>query len=164
MKICEYMNEDWFKGLQREVSNSNKSAVAMKMGIKRSRLSCVMNGLGAYGSGAASTATIEQEYRRTFENVECPFNGNAVRIEFCRDSALCSAPTHNPRQMMQWQACQKCTHKPKPLTEATSKKKALNRAIEVDTVQQAGIIDTVTLPLPEVGAPQIADQINQEAA
>jgi len=162
MKICEYMNSDWFQGLQREVANSNKADVARKMGIKRSRLSCVMNGLGAYGSGAASTTYIEQEYRRTFENVECPFNGNAVRIEFCRESALCSAPTHNPRQMMQWQACQKCSHKPKQIAVITLKK-SLKR-VPTELVQQAGIIDKVTLPLPEVGAPQIADQTNQEAA
>jgi hypothetical protein len=109
MKICEYMNSDWFKGLQREVANSTKLMLTRKMGIKRSRLSCVMNGLGAYGTGKASTVNIEQEYRRTFENVRCPVNGNAARIEFCREIALCSAPTHNPRQMMQWQACQKCS-------------------------------------------------------
>jgi hypothetical protein len=162
MKHCDYMNSDWFAGLQREIANSTKAAVAKKMGIKRSRLSCVMNGLGAYGSGASSTRNIEKEYRRTYEQVECPFNGDAVGIEFCREHALCAAPTHNPRQMMQWQACQKCTHKPKPLAEAAPKKKALTRAADAAPVQQAGIIDKFTLPLPIVGGPQI--QTTQEPA
>lgn len=163
MKKCEYMNSDWFIGLQREVANSTKADVAKKMGIKRSRLSCVMNGLGAYGTGAASTKHIEQEYRRTFEQVECPFNGEAVGIEFCRDHALSAAPTHNPRLMMQWQACQKCDHKPKPIAAPEPrKKKALNTVADTESQQQAGIIDQVTLPLPVVGGPQI--QTNQEAA
>lgn len=165
MKFCEYMHSDWFKGLEREVANSTKADVAKKMGVKRSRLSCVMNGLGAYGSGAASTAHMERDYRRTFEQMECPHSGQSVGIGICRENALCAAPTHNPRQMMQWQACQQCAYKPKPLAEAAQKKKALNiRAVTAEPTQQAGIIDKVTLPLPVVGGPKIADQTSQEAA
>lgn len=158
MKFCEYMKTDWFQGLQREVENSTKAEVARRMGVKRSRLSCVMNGLGAYGTGAASTAKLEEQYRRAFEQVSCPFNGNQVGIEYCRESALCSVPTQNPRMMMQWQACQKCEFKPKPLETPTQKRK--KRSIEKDgeSVQQAGIIDTVTLPLPIIGGPQIQPQ------
>ncbi len=165
MKLCEYMQTDWFKGLEREVDNSTKADVAKKMGICRAKLSQVMNGCGAYGTGAASTAHIEQEYRRTFEQLECPHSGHKVGISICRENAFSAAPTHNPRQMMQWQACQQCAFKPKPLSiEATPKKslKKTVRAVDAEPVQQAGIIDKVTLPLPEVGAPQIAD--NQEAA
>lgn len=166
MKLCEYMNSDWFAGLEREVANSNKTAVAVKMNICRPKLSQVMNGLGAYGSGAASTNHIEREYRRTFEQLECPHSSSKVDISTCRDNALGAAPTHNPRQMMQWQACQQCAHKPKPIA-APEKKKAGGfknqvHVIHAEPVQQAGIIDQVTLPLPEVGAPQIATQ--QEAA
>ncbi|MFZ6687537.1 MarR family transcriptional regulator [Undibacterium sp. SXout11W] len=127
------------------------------MSICRAKLSQVMNGCGAYGTGAASTAHIERDYRRTFEKMECPHSEQSVSISICRENALSAAPTHNPRQMMQWQACQQCVHKPKPLTEAAPvpKKRALNRTTEAVPVQQAGIIDKVTLPLPIVGAPQI---------
>ncbi|MBI3712623.1 MAG: MarR family transcriptional regulator [Burkholderiales bacterium] len=161
------MGLDWFKGLQREVDNSTKADVAKKMGICRAKLSQVMNGCGAYGTGAASTAHIERDYRRTFEQMECPHSGHSVGISICRENALSAAPTHNPRQMMQWQACQQCAFKPKPLVQeaATPKKNALKaaaRAVDATPVQQAGIIDKVTLPLPVVGGPQI--NTTQEAA
>lgn len=156
MKFCDYMGLDWFKGLQREVDNSTKADVAKKMGICRAKLSQVMNGCGAYGTGAASTAHIERDYRRTFEQLVCTHTQAPVGIDYCREHALASAPTQNPMRMMHWQSCQQCPHKPKALVQ-NHKQSKVSVAFEVP--QQAGIIDTVTLPLPEVGAPQI-----QEAA
>ncbi len=158
MKLCDYMDTDWFRSLQAEVSKSTVSAVAVQMGICRPKLAQVLNGSGLYGSGKASTAKIEAEYRRTFEQITCPFNGNEVTIELCREHALRPAPTHNPRLMMQWQACQNCPNKPKPVAVPKAKKKV--KAQTTEETQQAGIIDKVTLPLPEVGGPQV----NQEAA
>lgn len=156
MKSCNYMGTDWFKGLQREVDNSTKADVAKKMGICRAKLSQVMNGCGAYGTGAASTAHIEREYRCTFEQLVCTHTQVPVGIEYCREHALASAPTQNPMRMMHWQSCQQCPNKPKALVQNPKKGKV---SIAFEVPQQAGIIDKVTLPLPEVGAPQI-----QEAA
>lgn len=156
MKFCEYMKSDWFQGLQREIGNGTKAEVAKKMGICRAKLSQVMNGCGAYGQGTASTAHIELEYRRTFEQLTCPHTQAQVGIELCREYALSSAPTQNPIRMMQWQSCQSCPNKPKPLAKIVKSNKA---AMTFEVPQQAGIIDKVTLPLPVVGAPQVMEVV-----
>lgn len=227
---CNYMDADWFKALEREVNASNKTQVALKMGVDRATVSAVVNGLAAYGKGTASTNNFEREFRRAYEQLDCPYSGKQVGGEYCRERALCAAPTHNPLQMQHWQACQQCSHKPRPVAVAApvvaisvvafkpaplsatlggvGKAKSFSdandegyyciggiqdnpypvedprsdywengynarRVSDMKTqerikkmgngdVQQAGIIDTVTLPLPEVGAPQIA--LTQEVA
>lgn len=230
MKFCEYMNSDWFKVLEREVGASNKTRVAEKMDVSRSTLSAVMNGIGEYGKGKASTVNFEREFRRAYEQLPCPYNGTNVGTTYCREHALSAAPTHNPLQMMHWQACQQCSHKPRPapaaapiqqikvvatttdarqrvvafngkatsgddayeegwnsiggpndnpyLTEDSRSdywdtgyrqrrdfdKKQQRRIKQLDEPpQQAGIVDKVTLPLPEVGAPQIASEFQPAA-
>lgn len=155
MKFCNYMHTDWFKGLQREANNSTKADVAKKMGICRAKLSQVMNGCGEYGKGTASTAHIEREYRRTFEQLTCPHTHAQIGIELCREYALSFAPTQNPMRMMQWQSCQQCAHKPKALAKSAKPKIVMM----VGVTQQAGIIDKVTLPLPIVGAPQVMEVV-----
>lgn len=151
-----YMCEAWFAGLMREVAQSNKSAVARKMGMKRTSISQVCNGCGPYGDGRSSVKPIELAYRRVYEQIICTHTQKEVGIDYCRDMALRLAPTQNPMRMMHWQSCQQCPHKPKALVQ-NHKQSKVSVAFEVP--QQAGIIDKVTLPLPEVGAPQI-----QEAA
>ncbi|MFZ6872839.1 MarR family transcriptional regulator [Undibacterium sp. Di27W] len=169
MKQCEYMNADWFKALQTEVDASNKTVVARKMQVNRSTLSAVMNGIGEYGKGKASTSGIELQFRRAYEQLTCPHTLKVIGIADCRSNALGPAPTHNPRQTMHWQACQYCANKPPPLKAADTsavpkpKRRKVIR-IESEPVQQAGIIDKVTLPLPIVGGPQINEQTAQEAA
>lgn len=151
-----YMSEAWFAGLMREVAQSNKTAVGLKMGIKRSVISQVCNGCGPYGDGRSSVKRIEMAYQRAYEQVVCSHTQKEVGIDYCRDMALRQAPTQNPMRMMHWQSCQQCPHKPKTQARNPTKSKV---SIEFEVPQQAGIIDKVTLPLPEVGAPQI-----QEAA
>lgn len=161
---CNYMDADWFKALEREVAATNKTQVALKMGVDRATVSAVVNGLAAYGKGTAKTTNFEREFRRAYEQLECPYTGGNVGAVYCRENALCSAPTHNPLQMMHWQACQQCSHKPRPIVVAAPVVAApvvaapvvACKPVPAGDTQQAGIIDTVTLPLPEVGAPQIA--------
>ncbi|WP_422940997.1 hypothetical protein [Undibacterium sp. TJN19] len=220
----EYFSTDWFKALHAETKAKSISAVALKMGVARPTLSVFINGLGAYGDGSASPANLEIRYRKAYEQLTCPHTGSLVGATHCRETALRTAPSHNPMQMMQWQACQSCPHKPAPMqepkaTKTTSKKSArdiqtdgpatgkassgseaedegwhciggpmdnpypiedsrhdywergykgrreFNKKLkDRDSVQQAGIIDTVTLPLPEVGGPQIREQTNEVGA
>jgi len=148
-----YINESWFIGLMREVSMSSKAAVGAKMGIKRTVISQVCNGCGPYGDGRSSVKRIEQAYRRTYEQITCYHTKQVVNVEHCREMALCKAPTHNPLRMIQWQECQRCEFK--PMAEIDSKAKKASG--EEKPMQQAGIIDKVTLPLPEVGAPQVME-------
>lgn len=169
MTWCEYMNADWFKALQREIAASNITQVALKMIVDRATVSAIVNGLAAYGKGTAKTTNFEHKFRQAYEQLDCPYSGKQVGGAYCREQALCAAPTHNPLQMQHWQACQQCSHKPRPVVAVEPViVKPIQKIGRVGPVtneiyshagcltQQAGIIDTVTLPLPEVGAPQIA--------
>ncbi len=157
----DYFNAAWFNDLVSEVNATSVTAVAAKMGVARSSLSVLVNGIGAYGSGKACTYNMEKRYRQAFEQIACPHTGSVIGMTVCRDMALRAAPSHNPIQMMHWQACQSCPNKPEPTLEAKKPLKvkiASQRKTLKDESQQAGIVDKVTLPLPEVGGPQI----NQE--
>jgi len=149
-----YMAADWFVGLQREVKASTAAKVAERMGISRPTLSILLNGLGEYGKGTASTARIEMRYRQAFERIACVYDGQQVDIEHCREKALGKAPNHNPMKMHHWQACQGCKFKPKPKTPAPVVVKRVPRKA-AKSEQPMAALDTKTLPLPEVGAPQI---------
>lgn len=151
-----YMDTAWFAGLMDEVRRSNKTVVARKLGFNRSSISQVCNGCGPYGNGDASTKRIESAYRRQYEQLTCPHTHKQVGIVHCRETALRRAPTHNPLQMQQWQACQRCADRPEKEADPTDLPRTAKRqAASSEPPQQAGIIDRVTLPLPVVGAPQV---------
>ncbi|BAS32810.1 MULTISPECIES: MarR family transcriptional regulator [Ralstonia solanacearum species complex] len=137
-----YMQTDWFAGLSREVTASTQAAVAERMGIARSTLTILLRGLGEYGAGRAKTDRIERIYRQTFERITCPATCKQVDIEHCRDTALGPVPMHNPHKLNLWKACQKCPFRPTP-------RKPRDQDIPM------AALDTKTLPLPEVGGPQI---------
>lgn len=107
-----YMDTTWFAGLMDEVRRTSKTAVADTLGFNRSTISQICNGCGPYGEGRASTESIELAYRRQFKQLTCPHTQGQVGIVHCREIALRAAPTHNPMQMLQWQACQQCQFKP----------------------------------------------------
>lgn len=155
-----YMDTAWFAGLMDEVRRASKTAVAQKLGFNRSSISQVINGCGPYGDGRASTANIEMAYRRQYEQLTCPHTQMQVGIVHCRETALRNAPTHNPLQMQQWQACQQCAYRPEKDADTPDLLRSIKRqAASVEPQQQAGIIDKVTLPLPKVGAPQVEMEI-----
>ncbi|NVM78876.1 hypothetical protein FHW83_004707 [Duganella sp. SG902] len=147
MKICEYMKEAWFASLTREVQASNKTRVAEKMGVSRSTLSAVFNGIGEYGKGTAGTEKFARLFLGAFGGLPCPYLGEGVSAQYCEEISQGKPPTHNPAAMRHWQACQQCEYMPKQSTEKQSKSSK-----RMKTVQAT--VDTVTLALPEVGAPQ----------
>jgi hypothetical protein len=146
----DYFNADWFAVLLTEVAATSVKHVAEKMGVSRSTLSLFVNGSGLYGAGKAKPDSMEVRFRQAFEKLTCPHTHKQVGIEHCREVALCRSPNHNPMKLMQWQACQQCQYKPHPIATPVEVK-----PIKTTDVQQAGVIDTVTRPLPEVGAPQV---------
>lgn len=158
-KHLTYMETDWFNGLKNEIAAASVTTVAARMGIARTTLSVFIHGTGEYGKGIAKPDAMELRYRRVFEQLVCTHTGELVGVKHCREVALRLAPTHNPLQMVQWQTCQQCRYKPaavpadntasaKPVTKPSGQGK-----VDQGQVQQTGIIDNDTLPLPEVGAP-----------
>jgi len=143
------MLTDWYAGFCRAVETFGAAEVAKRMGIGTSTVYVVKNGVGKYGKGTATTAVIEQRYRQTFEQITCPYTGKSVGIEICRENALRTVPTHNPLKLNQWKACQDC--KFKPIKQRPFQPRKPHNQDDIPMVA----LDTRTLPLPEVGGPQI---------
>lgn len=114
-----YMGEPWFVLLQARTGlGIVRARVAKKLGISAAALSQVLNGSGAYGSGAASTSRIAERVVHTFGRYACPHlsqesGGEEVEItaDQCKGYAHRAAPTGSPRDMQHWQACQQCKHR-----------------------------------------------------
>lgn len=119
-KKLAYQGEPWFALLSDRINQPGtvRAHVAQQLGISRSALSQVLNGSGAYGSGAASTARIADRVRHTFGCYPCPHltaesSGEkcVITADQCRAFAHRPAPTASPRDMQHWQACRQCSHR-----------------------------------------------------
>jgi hypothetical protein len=150
---------EWLRLLINDVSHTGSiAATARRIGIDRSALSGFLNGTSTspYINGTASTKRLEAKVLATIGQMVCPFlsqeygeDRHLTGLE-CRSYALIPhPPTHSPRAMQHWRACQSCGNKPAAMRMVEVK------PIKTTDVQQAGVIDTVTRPLPEVGAPQV---------
>jgi hypothetical protein len=138
------------------VATGSINKTARRVGVSRPALSQILNGIGHYGTGKASTAKVEAKVMNTIGMVACPFlseyHGAEHRITGlqCREYAYRdNPPTSVPRDMQHWRACQSCA---KRVTVSAPK-------LPIALAQQAGVIDKVTLPLPEVGAPQVLTEV-----
>jgi hypothetical protein len=219
---------NWLDILRADVKATGSIAeTARRVGVSRPAISQVLNRIGHYATGKASTAKLESKVMNSIGLVVCPFlsefHGAAHRITGlqCREYAYReNAPTTSPREMQHWRACQGCTKRVSPAPEvkelkrlavpaqkatvgkvgnATSGEEAyqegwdciggpndcpypipdrrsdywklgfeqrrdfdkkLRTKAKGGDVQQAGVIDKVTLPLPEVGAPQVQVEEN----
>lgn len=159
---------DWMQLLHTDIASTGSIAeTARRVGVTRSALSGLINQTPSspYVNGKASTETVAAKVRATIGLFECPFlsqeYGEAKTLSGleCQSYANIQAPpTHSPRAMQHWRACQGCHRKPNAALRSPVAAKPIE-VMHLKDCQQAGIIDKVTLPLPEVGAPQI-----QEAA
>ena len=164
---------EWLRIVRADIEATKSiSKTAERIGVSRSALSQILNGIGHYGTGKASTATVEARVMNTIGMVACPFLSEYHSAEHritglqCREFAYRSnPPTNSPREMQHWRACQDCS---KRVNAAAPAKPALPPAKKIGKVgtvnneiyehgdqQQAGIVDKVTLPLPVVGGPQV---------
>ena len=168
MTTLPKLEAEWMRILRADIEATGSiSKTAKRIGVSRPAISQILNGIGHYGSGRASTARVEEKVMHTIGMVACPFlteyHGAEHRITGlqCREYAYRdNPPINNPREMQHWRACQGCEKRVKAPLVVAFMSSAINKY--ASPVQQAGIIDTVTLPLPEVGAPQI--QLNKEIA
>jgi len=85
-----------------------KQAVAKVIGRSRTAVSLAL--AGRYP--AKSTAEFEAAVLTALDRVDCPFLGNPVRRDHCRDTALGRCPTHSPHAAAAWRACQTCQNRP----------------------------------------------------
>jgi hypothetical protein len=177
---------DWMQLLVADVASSGSiAATARRVGVDRSAVSGLLNQTTSspYVNGKASTETLADKVRSTIGLLECPFlsqeYGEARKLSGleCQSYArILVPPTQSPRAMQHWRACQQCSHKPRVAAAEPVIVKPIQKIGRVGPVnneiyshagcltQQAGIIDVVTLPLPEVGAPQIAKLTEQVQA
>lgn len=177
---------EWMEILRADVAASGSiAATAIRIGVARSGLSAILNATPSspYANGKASTAKMAERVMNTIGMVVCPFLSEYRATEHritglqCREHAYrANPPTNSPREMQHWRACQSCDKrvkaappeevKPGRKTVAKMRPAAAREAVaaarpkgeHAEPIQQAGIVDTVTLPLPEVGGPQIAEK------
>lgn len=103
----DYMQEEWFAILKKELEDSTVSAVAKKIGYSSTSISLIMH--GKYNGKADRVA---KKVLETFTKVGCPYLGQEVDMPTCIEIALSPAPTHNPLKMQHWKACLKCPKRP----------------------------------------------------
>lgn len=101
------MNEPWFDLLSAEVAKTNKTAVAIKLGVSRPAISRVMS--GSYG---AKTDKIAARVLAVYSVVACPYLGQEISPSECAAHAGRAIPTSSPRAVRHWKACQTCPNRP----------------------------------------------------
>lgn len=87
--------------------NGNKKAVADELGCSRTAVSLVVAGkyhapLHAFG----------QRVINAYDRWVCPWLGEPISRNQCRDHAEREAPTSSPREVRHWRHCQSCQFKP----------------------------------------------------
>lgn len=166
---------EWIEILRDDVrATGSITKTAERVGVSRGAISAILNKTASspYANGKSSTERIAQRVMNTIGRIACPFlselHGTEYRITGleCRETAGRErAPTNSPRAMAHWRACQGCDKRVAPAPEPVQVKPVAStprrsRAIEqpeAPAPQQAGVIDKVTLPLPEVGGPQVGE-------
>lgn len=103
----EYMNDEWFGILEREVKLSSRRKVAEKIGYSQTTVSLILN-----GKYAGKTDAVAHKVMLVYTNTECPFKESVITLQECRDYAHAPAPTHNPAKMQHWRVCQNCPKRP----------------------------------------------------
>lgn len=106
----------WIAIVRADVAASGSiNKTAKRIGVSRPALSQILNGIGHYGTGKASTAKVEEKVMNTIGMVACPFlseyHGAEHRITGlqCREYAYrAKPPTNVPRDMQHWRSCQGC--------------------------------------------------------
>ncbi len=215
------INEPQWMTILREDLDATKSITktAARVGVSRPALSQILNGIGPYGTGKASTDHIAKKVMSTIGMVACPFlsdyHASEQRITGlqCREYAYrVNPPTNSPRDMQHWRACQGCEKRvppasvivPPPTVAKPAKKLKVtvkheseeqlcaaghaahhegwsslarvqdnpyasqdtrhdhwengrNARSVFDLKQRNTPVDISTLPLPEVGAPQLEE-------
>lgn len=174
---------EWMRILYADIAATGSiTKTAQRIGVNRTGISQIIHKPAGsnYANGKASPAKLAEKVMNSIGMVVCPFlsgehdAGHRITGLQCREYAYrANPPTNSPRDMRHWRACQGCDKRVKPgsviaapvikLAQKIGRVGPVNNEIygpvsclTESAPQQAGIIDTVTLPLPEVGAPQIA--------
>ena len=81
----------WMKLLTEAVARSNKTKVALELGVSRTTISLVMS-----GNYPASTDKIAERVLNTYGRVVCPFLGVEITLAECKKHHEASVPTSSP--------------------------------------------------------------------
>ena len=118
MSKPEYMAMPWYALLRDRCSASNQTKVSEQLGVSRAAVCCVVNGIGPYGDGSASTARIADRVLHTFGRYECPHLTEqaepgervVVTADQCRAFAHRVVPVGSPRELQHRQASRRGPH------------------------------------------------------
>jgi len=93
----------WLNMLKQAVERSNKTAVALELGVSRTTISLVVD-----GKYPAKTDKIEALVLSTYGRVMCPFTCSEISLAECKKHHTSAVPTSSPRAMKHWRTCQGC--------------------------------------------------------
>lgn len=94
--------------LAAEVSVSNRTQAALRIGISRTAVSLLLT--NNYRS--PTTKGVERRVMEALGRIECVAIGEELTNEQCQNYRQKQAPTHNPQAMQHWRACQHCPFNP----------------------------------------------------
>lgn len=158
MKVMPYMSEPWFALLIAAIERENAARVAARLNVSKPMISQVINGSGAYGTGAASTARLAERVVHKFGEFECPHlsevyaEPRTISAPECRAHAHQAAPVGSSGALLHWRACQSCPHRalsaPPPPPEAKPKLKPRGKGAARATEPTATPTATVATATP----------------
>ena len=99
--------QNWEVLLEEAIAAGSMRQVATRLGYSSTTLSLVRS-----GKYLGKTDRIAARVLEVYAVVQCPYQGERITLEICKETALGKAPTHNPTKMAQWRACQKCARRP----------------------------------------------------
>ena len=102
-----HIDPNWMEMLRAEADRTSIGDAAIRIGYSRTAISLVLA-----GKYAGKTDKVAKAVSRVLAtSVDCPYLGDHITSEACREKSLSRAPTHNPQAMGQWRACQRCPNK-----------------------------------------------------
>ncbi|AUX60822.1 XRE family transcriptional regulator [Simonsiella muelleri] len=103
----DYMSEQWFELLMKQITTKTMRVVADELNYSKTTLSLIIN-----RKYKGKTDRVRDKVLAIYAQVHCPHQNQVIVMSECVALATSSAPTHNPLKMQQWRACQRCPNKP----------------------------------------------------
>lgn len=98
----------WLTVLKAEADRTSMGVVANRVGYSRTSISLVLAGKYPGKTDRIAEAVMD----KLVTAVDCPYLGESLPAEVCRQHATGPAPTHNPLKLAHWRTCRQCPQQP----------------------------------------------------